>query len=173
MASAAGSAVPLPGVGVAIDLTILVEEILEYVKGFGLTKDAIESLEKLYGTEVGFIEKGLSDHLRTNYPVIHHIRQNSPKALVSRKSIQIAAARIIAASGFFILKQLTLSAASEVVETGLKFIPLIGLGISAGVSYFVTRFQLNSFLRNVKQVAHFANNYLIETKNDRLVNFEL
>ena len=118
LASAAGGAVPIPGVSATVDIGILIEETLTYFEGFGLSKESIESLEELNEVPNGTIEIALTNKLYNEYRLLYVIREGAPRALSSWDSVKSAALSIASTSGRYILSQLSLVATSETVKTG-------------------------------------------------------
>ena len=173
LASAAGGAVPIPGVSAAIDLLILIEEALTYFEGFGLSKESIASLEELNEVERGTIEKALKGQIMNKYPVLDFIREREPSALSSMQSLKDAAVSIVKTSSGYLLKQLYTVAASEGVEKIVSWCaPILGSAMAAGISYAVTSYQLQCFLEQTKNMAEFANSYLSSASRHRLEAFE-
>ncbi|XP_063712217.1 interferon-inducible GTPase 5-like [Symsagittifera roscoffensis] len=173
LASAAGGAVPIPGVSAAVDLLILIEEALTYFEGFGLSKESIASLEELNEVERGTIEKALKGQIMNKYPVLDFIRERAPSALSSMQSLKDAAVSIVKTSSGYLLKQLYTVAASEGVEKIVTWcVPILGSAMAAGISYAVTTYQLQCFLEQFKNMAEFANSYLSSASRHRLEAFE-
>ena len=173
IASAAGGAVPIPGISATIDLTILIEETLTYFEGFGLSKESIESLEELNEVPKGTIEDALTNKLYNENRLLYVVRHGAPRALSSWDSVRSASLAIASTSGRFIASQLSLLATSETVETTVKWVlPFVGSAVAAGISYAVTSYQLGCFLDQMKKLAVFANSYLSDAERHRLEAFE-
>ena len=158
LASAAGGAVPIPGVGAMIDVVILIEELLTYFVGFGLTRGAIASLEELNGLESGTIENAISDTMENHHKLLFMIRKEAPEIIFTKEALNTASLTIVKTCFAVILAELTLIAASEAVESSVAwFLPVLGSVIAAGISYSVTAYQLHWLLNEVKEVAELVN----------------
>ena len=158
LASAAGGAVPIPGVGAMIDIFISIEELLTYFVGFGLTRGVIASLEELNGLESGTIENAISDTMEKHHKLLFMIRKEAPDRIFSKEALNTAALTIVKTCSGIILTELTLIAASEAVESSVAwFLPILGSVIAAGISYSVTAYQLRCILNEVKEVAELVN----------------
>nr|XP_046269413.1 interferon-inducible GTPase 5-like [Scatophagus argus] len=118
--SAAGAAVPLPGLSVALDLSVLVGAVKQYMLGFGLDGN---SLKRLAGTT----RVPLDDLTATIKSPL--ALQNITPGLILR-----------------LLLQCSLIAASMAAEEGLRFIPILGTIVAAPISYVVTAKALETFL---------------------------
>ncbi|XP_063728692.1 interferon-inducible GTPase 5-like [Symsagittifera roscoffensis] len=158
LASAAGGAIPIPGVGAMIDMVILIEELLTYFVGFGLTRGAIASLEELNGLESGTIESDIAVSMEKDHKLLFLIRKEAPDRILSKEALKTAALTIVKTCSGIILTELTLIAASEAVESSVAwFLPILGSVIAAGISYSVTAYQLRLILKEVKEVAELIN----------------
>ncbi|XP_069578413.1 interferon-inducible GTPase 5-like [Brachyistius frenatus] len=118
--SAAGAAVPIPGLSIAVDLGLLVNVAIKYAIGFRLDKP---SLEKLAATS----DVPLSDLMA----VI-----NSP----------LAAVKITKGLVVKVLSTCTIISLSMLAEEGLKFMPLLGIPVAATISFTTTYKCLSMFL---------------------------
>ena len=158
LASAAGGAIPIPGVGAMIDMVILIEELLTYFVGFGLTRGAIARLEKLNKLEQGTIENRIAASMETHHKLLFAIRKEAPKTILTKEDLKFAALTILKACSAVILAELTLIAVSEAVESSVVLVlPFLGSVIAAGISYSVTAYQLRWLLNEVKEVAELVN----------------
>ncbi|XP_063353841.1 interferon-inducible GTPase 5-like [Pelmatolapia mariae] len=110
--SAAGAAVPLPGLSVAVDAAVLVGAVTHFVHEFGLD---IPSLKRLSA--------------RTG---VHY--DDLQAAIVS----QLAAVEITAELLLKVVAQLGSVAALIAAEEVSRFIPFIGIPVSAGLSFTTT-----------------------------------
>uniref|UniRef100_H3CFU8 IRG-type G domain-containing protein n=1 Tax=Tetraodon nigroviridis TaxID=99883 RepID=H3CFU8_TETNG len=126
--SAACAAVPVPGLSVAVDGSLIAGVVQQYKTGFGLD---IPSLQRL-ANSTGVPLEALTSVVR------------SPLGL---NNINVQ----------FILKILLHSASvagSMVAEEGLRFVPLFGTMIAATLSYKVTEKALQDFLNMLAEDAH-------------------
>ena len=173
LASAAGGVIPIPGFSILVDITLLVEEILTYFEGFGLSKSSIESLEDLNNVRKGTIEKALKRKLKEEKNgLLHIIREGAPKSLSNWISIRRAAVSIAGSSSRMILSKLALLATSSAIETTFQWVlPVIGSAASAGLSFAVTFYQLSYFLTQMKDIAMFANSFLSKSLSQRSTSF--
>lgn len=120
IASAAGAAVPIPGVGLAVDVAILLGEAHEYRKQFGLDDKTLEENARALESTVDRLKKDLD--LRS---------------------------LIISASVKSITGLCTSVAVSTATENAIKFaVPIIGSVIAAGISYGVSVACLTSLLQS-------------------------
>ena len=85
LASAAGGAVPIPGVGATVALVILIEELLTYFVGYGLRRGAIASLEKLNELEPGTIEKTIAGSMENYHKLLFVIRKETPETILTKE----------------------------------------------------------------------------------------
>lgn len=125
--SGAVAAVPVPGLSVAVDASLMVKTSKEYVDGFGLDKRSLEKLANTTGVPYTFL----------------HAVIRSPLA-----KGEITAELIVR-----VLSQLACTAAFITLEEGLRWIPVIGLVASAGLSFAVTYKALTSFLDTLAEDA--------------------
>lgn len=121
LGSAAGAAVPVPGLSIAVDAALLVGAVTHYVHVFGLD---IPSLKRL------------SDRTGVPYADLHAV-------IIS----QLAAVKIITTELVQkVIVQLGLTVAAIVAEEVFRFIPIIGIPVAMGLSYKTTSDILNLIL---------------------------
>uniref|UniRef100_A0A8C3IEF3 IRG-type G domain-containing protein n=1 Tax=Chrysemys picta bellii TaxID=8478 RepID=A0A8C3IEF3_CHRPI len=123
--SCALAAVPLPFLSVKCDVDILVENMREYCKSFGLDDDSIESLAKQVRMS--------ADELKCV------IKSPLAKAITKEEALK----RLREATGEPMMR----------VKSFISLIPLIGTGIAAKKSYSVTSEVLLRFLDEVAEDA--------------------
>ncbi|KAG6924476.1 immunity related GTPase cinema [Chelydra serpentina] len=123
--SCAVAAVPLPFLSVKCDVNILVENMRQYCKSFGLDDDALESLAKLFGMSV----HGLKSVIKS--PLVKDITREE-----ALKRLREATGEGRMTAKYFI-----------------SVVPLIGTGIAAKRSYNVTYEVLHRFLEEVAEDA--------------------
>lgn len=117
--SAIGGAVPIPGLGAAFDIAILLEEVSFYKNQLGLDRKTMEENARLLNTET--------------------------RALEQKLGLQSAA---IATTAKSLIQTISSVGISETAESVLPIaIPVIGSLISAGISYGVTTASLKYFLK--------------------------
>ncbi|XP_063353852.1 interferon-inducible GTPase 5-like [Pelmatolapia mariae] len=125
--SAAGAAVPLPGLSVAVDLALLVVAVTHYVHAFGLD---IPSLKKL------------SDRTGVPYADLCAV-------IIS----QLAAAEITTELLLKVLTQVEHTATLIAAEEASRFIPIVGIPVAMGLSFITTYKVLNVILSELAEDA--------------------
>ncbi|XP_034612462.1 interferon-inducible GTPase 5-like [Trachemys scripta elegans] len=123
--SCALAAVPLPYLSVKCDVDILVENMREYCKCFGLVDDSIESLARQVGKSVAELKSEIKSPLAkdiTREEALKRLREATGEGMMTVK--------------YFI-----------------SVVPLIGTGIAAKRSYSVTFEVLHTFLDEVAEDA--------------------
>ncbi|XP_063353846.2 interferon-inducible GTPase 5-like [Pelmatolapia mariae] len=118
--SAAVAGAPVPGVSICMDLSMMVNVVIDYVVGFGLNKPSLQKLSASSG--VPYTE--LLDVLK------------SP----------LAAVKITKELLLKLLSQMASTAALMALEEGSRWIPLIGIPLAMGLSFTTTYRALNYFL---------------------------
>ncbi len=118
--SAAGAAVPLPGLSLAVDLALLVKAVKEYVVGFGLDETSLKTLSDRTGVPLNIIMTVIKSPL-------------AAKEITSDLVMKL----LLRCASTLLLMQ---------AEEGLRFIPLFGTVIAASLSFVVTERALNTFL---------------------------
>lgn len=125
--SAGCAAVPIPGLSVAVDLTMLVGVLIQYVKGFGLDGPSLKRLSHTTGVPLADLKAVVTSPLAL---------KEINTALVSKLLLQFSGAMVLMAA-----------------EEGLRFIPLIGTAVAATVSYKLTQVALEKFLNELAEDA--------------------
>ncbi|XP_045196694.2 interferon-inducible GTPase 5-like isoform X2 [Mercenaria mercenaria] len=134
IASAAGAAVPVPGIGVAVDIGILFGAATDFKKQFGLDDQTMENNALALDTTVELLKKKLE-----------------------LKSF------IISASVKSVTGLCASVAISKGTENVVKFaVPILGSVIAAGLSYAVCVGCLTSLLRAISEDAHTLNEQMME-----------
>ncbi|XP_027132181.1 interferon-inducible GTPase 5 isoform X1 [Larimichthys crocea] len=121
--SAAVAAVPAPGLSVAVDVALLVGVVTQYVLGFGLDIPSLQRLAET--THVPF--QDLIDVIIS--PLAAKNIQNINVDLIMKLLLQCAT-----------------TAGLMVAEEGSRFIPVLGIPASMGLSFMTTYKGLNAFL---------------------------
>ncbi|CAI5670178.1 unnamed protein product [Oreochromis niloticus] len=114
------AAVPVPGLSVAVDVGLMVKVVKDYVTDFSLDKSSLEKLAE-----------------RTDVPY-------ADLCAVIRSPL--AGAEITPELVMRVLTRLACIAALMTAEESFRWIPVVGLVASAGLSFTVTYKALNSFL---------------------------
>ncbi|XP_060567231.1 interferon-inducible GTPase 5-like [Ruditapes philippinarum] len=116
--SAIGGAVPLPGVGLVVDLSIFIEEIHFYRKQLGLDDDSLQEIARSLDTTV--------EHLKVDLQLNSHFLGASLRSIAAFVSTLVL---------------------SEVAETVSAIaIPILGSFVGANISYGSTVAVLRSIL---------------------------
>ncbi|XP_028251622.1 interferon-inducible GTPase 5-like [Parambassis ranga] len=119
-ASAAGAAVPVPGLSIAVDVSILIAAITQYVHGFGLDIPTMKRVAARTGVSY--------DDLLA--------------VIVS----PLAAAEVTPTLLLRVMASLAGTAALMAAEEGSRFIPILGIPIAMGLSYVTTSRVLSHIL---------------------------
>ncbi|XP_063353843.1 interferon-inducible GTPase 5-like [Pelmatolapia mariae] len=125
--SAAGAAVPLPGLSIAVDLAVLVGAVTEYVFAFGLD---IPSLKRL------------SDRTGVPYTDLRAV-------IIS----PLAAAEITTELLLKVMTQVGRTASLILAEEASRFIPIVGIPVAMGLSFITTYKVLNVILNQLAEDA--------------------
>uniref|UniRef100_A0A8C3T8Y0 IRG-type G domain-containing protein n=1 Tax=Chelydra serpentina TaxID=8475 RepID=A0A8C3T8Y0_CHESE len=127
LVSSVAAAIPLPGFGLACDITILVISMRRYCKAFGLDTTSLTHLAKRVGMTV---------------PELRAVIKSPLAAEISKE---------------LVLKLLSKAACGTAVaaETALSYIPVpvVGSLLAAGVSFGTTYYMLQSFLNEAVEDA--------------------
>ncbi|XP_065430642.1 interferon-inducible GTPase 5-like [Chrysemys picta bellii] len=127
LVSSAAAAIPLPGLGLACDIIILVTSMRRYCKAFGLDTTSLTNLANRVGTTV---------------PELRAVIKSPLAAEISKE---------------LVIKLLSKAAcgAAMAAETALSFIPVpvVGSLLAAGVSFGTTYYMLQSFLNEAAEDA--------------------
>ncbi len=142
--------VPIPGPGIVVDVKLICEEVINYIRTFGLDARAIALLEKTTGKPEGSIESEVQRLTKSSNELIGFSR-------LQDHSQPIATAVILSVRELtpIIVRSLAVVAASEAMETTAKTVlPIIGsFLIASPLSFVSTRLQLSFILDDVKKIA--------------------
>lgn len=125
--SGAVAGVPLPGLSAAVDIGLIIKVVKEYVAGFGLDKPSLEKLASSSGVPY------------TDLFAV--IKSPLAKGEINKELI------------LKILTQLACTAALLAAEEGFRWIPVIGILASIGLSFTFTNKALNHFLDTLAEDA--------------------
>uniref|UniRef100_A0A3P9DSG9 Interferon-inducible GTPase 5-like n=1 Tax=Maylandia zebra TaxID=106582 RepID=A0A3P9DSG9_9CICH len=125
--SAAVAGVPVPLLSAAVDLGLIIKVVKEYVAGFGLDKSSLERLAASSGVPY------------TDLFAV--IKSPLAKGEINKELI------------LKILTQLACTAALLAAEEGFRWIPVIGILASIGLSFTFTNKALNHFLDTLAEDA--------------------
>ncbi|XP_051960593.1 interferon-inducible GTPase 5-like isoform X2 [Xyrauchen texanus] len=134
--SAGAAAVPVPGLSVAVDIGLLVNETQKYKTAFGLDDESLQKISERSGKSVEFLTSVMKS---------------------------VVCEGITAGSIILLLKQSSLYAAEEAVEEVLNFIPIIGSAVAAGLSFVAVSYMLKKILN---EIAEDAKNVLLASQNN-------
>ena len=147
LASAAGGAVPVPGISAVLDLSIITNEARFQREQLEL--EAIRSNVKRLGAEQGAVDKyiesiykGLPDGAKE---FAKSAMNNLSKAIVGRLAI------------------------SEASENVVKVIPILGSIVGAGISFSVCLYVLGEMLETHEQIALSALEVISKLETERNV----
>jgi len=126
LASAAGGAVPVPGVSAAVDMGLMTTEAYFQKKQLLIDSSSMEKHKKAYGEEFherikAGMDEGVAKYIQDAAKLLRNIM-----------------ARVVA---------------SEATEIGFKAIPILGSVIGAGLSAGVTASMLHSMLNSHQEIA--------------------
>lgn len=122
--SAAGGAIPAPGVDVATDIVILLKLIPKISRKFGLSKEQIDEYDDEFKILIfDLLKKGGAKF------VGRYITKELIKAILKRMGIRIAARQVA------------------------KYVPILGQGISASISFGAMKIVTNSHINDCYEVA--------------------
>ena len=122
--SAAGATIPAPGVDVATDITILLKFIPKISRKFGLSKEQIDEYDDEFKILIfDLLKKGGAKF------VGRYITKELIKAILKRMGIRIAARQVA------------------------KYVPILGQGISASISFGAMKIVTNSHINDCYEVA--------------------
>ncbi|XP_051960264.1 interferon-inducible GTPase 5-like [Xyrauchen texanus] len=134
--SAGAAAVPVPGLSVAVDIVLIVNEIQKYKTAFGLDKESLKRISVRSGKSIEFLTSVM-------------------KSIVCQG--------ITTASIILLLRQSSLYVAEEAVESVLSFIPIIGSVLAAGLSFVAVSYMLKKILN---EIAEDGRNVLLASQNN-------
>ncbi|XP_051960618.1 interferon-inducible GTPase 5-like [Xyrauchen texanus] len=129
--SASAAAVPVPGLSVAVDIGLLVNETLKYKTAFGLDDESLKKISERSGKSIEFLMSVMTSVVREG---------------------------ITTASMIHLLKQSSLYVTEEAVERVVSFIPMIGQAVAGGLSFLAVSYMLKKIL---KEIAEDAKNVLL------------
>ncbi len=124
LASAAAAAIPIPGVAIAADIGLLVEEVIYYKKQLGLD---FASLSK-FSRELNIPMRAIEDSLSEVMPSVALSNVNK-----------------------FIVNKLAKYVVSKVTAEVARYVPILGTAVSSGISFKTTKDALNSCLNDLKE----------------------
>jgi predicted GTPase len=145
MLSAAGAAIPIPGVSLVIDFAILTDEVFYYFKQLGLDPETVRKTSQLLAVDENRVNKIITEALPL-YAVMCSAGNGSADAIMS-----------IAMQLMKIPIPILLS------EEFARYIPFIGSLIAAPISLCTTAAILKMVLRKFQIVAHLVVNVYIGT----------
>ncbi|XP_051960602.1 interferon-inducible GTPase 5-like isoform X1 [Xyrauchen texanus] len=134
--SAGAAALPLPGLSVAVDIALLVNEIQKYKTAFGLDKESLKKISVRSGINIDIL-------------------MGVMKSIVCQG--------ITINSIIHLLKQSSLYVAEEAVERVVSFIPIIGQAVAGGLSFLAVFYMLKKILN---EIAEDAKNVLLASLNN-------
>ena len=169
LASAAGGQEFLAGLGSSIDPAILVQEVLTYISGFGLTKDAISALEQLYEVPPGTIENQVYELMKSKYCLILQMRNKCPGDLVSDETFEDVTKQILGSSKSVLVRQVSLLGARNGTDKVAQVMyPCLGMNYKGCTSFLTSKDQLQQLLEEAKDLAIFINYFLARSGRRRL-----
>ncbi|KAJ0063211.1 hypothetical protein NL108_013382 [Boleophthalmus pectinirostris] len=134
LASAAGAAVPIPGISEGLDLSMIIKFTIECRNALGLTPDSLEKLSSLSSVPVEDLKAVVKSLLSSS-----QVTKNLVLKVLSTSAIYITATSI---------------------EEGSRFIPLIGIPVAMSLSSLTTyralNYVLNTLTEDAKQVLRAA-----------------
>ncbi|XP_051960592.1 interferon-inducible GTPase 5-like isoform X1 [Xyrauchen texanus] len=134
--SAGAAAVPVPGLSVAVDIALLVNEIQKYKTAFGLDDESLERISERSGKSIELLKSEMKS---------------------------VACAGITINSIILLLKQSSVLVAESIVEHVVSFIPMIGSAVAAGMSYATVSYMLKEILN---EIAEDGKNVLMYIKHE-------
>ncbi|XP_060608675.1 interferon-inducible GTPase 1-like [Ruditapes philippinarum] len=138
LGSAAGGAVPVPGVSLAVDTAIVMGEVKFYKQQFGLNDDSLQ--ENAHSLEITV--ESLKERLNIT------------------RQLAVASTRLIA----IVVSKMALSEVAEKVTA--FFLPVLGSIIAAGISYGCTVSVLRSILDECVSDARIINEQLMQKMSE-------
>lgn len=142
--SATVSAVPIPGLSVAVDVMIIKEETEKYFRGFNLDDESLQRLCDVSGKSLEEIKSLMKSPLKAG------IGSYSILALLS--------------SATLVLGGMSVLAAESALEYFLSTIPLIGSVAAAAMSYKTITLMLKKTLNDLAKDAETVFKALLETE---------
>ncbi|XP_068098103.1 interferon-inducible GTPase 5-like isoform X3 [Hyperolius riggenbachi] len=120
------AAIPVPGLSVACDVSILVKEMIKYRNAFGLNHSSLETLANRFGKDVNELKSVIKSPI-----VLKEINKELVVTLLSRGAI---------GSLMF-------------VEYLASNIPVVGTVAAGGISFATTYWMLSRFLKDIAEDA--------------------
>jgi hypothetical protein len=142
--SAAGGAVPILGVSLALDAALIQNEIKEYKKQFGLDPDSLKKLSEIPGVNEEVIKDELSK--------------------LGLGAIVFASVRSYA------LKILALFVAAVVTEEFVSLIPIVGWFLASGISFVTTYKALEKALNTAKEASLIILYHILKATTQSSIN---
>ncbi|XP_018410112.1 PREDICTED: interferon-inducible GTPase 5-like [Nanorana parkeri] len=139
--SCAAATVPLPGLSVVCDITILMTAMKKYVNAFGLTHDSLDKLARKCGKDVAELKSVVKTPLVQEEITVKAVANLIAKAVVSK------------------LGKLMF------VKYAISMIPMIGSLVAGGLSFTTTYAVLNKFLEDCAEDAVRVLQKVLETHN--------
>jgi len=122
--SGAAAAIPLPGVDISADITIMIELLMEINKRFGLSEEQLNAMDFERKKVLLVIISSVGNEL-----VGKNITASLVRSVLRRASSKIAA------------------------KQAGKFVPFVGQAVSAGISYAAMRYLGNNHVEQCYQIA--------------------
>jgi hypothetical protein len=141
--SAAVNIVPIPGVSVITDVSLLEYEVKFYRKTLALDLQSLVSMANVHGTTI--------DDLREYYETLDNKIYN--EIIFGRELMS------------FIIKKLSTYAVSTMAKELLRYIPIVGQVVSSTTSFSTTSMILNDMLDDL-HIAALKLLYFIESRSD-------
>ncbi|XP_051958361.1 interferon-inducible GTPase 5-like [Xyrauchen texanus] len=135
-ASACVAALPVPGLSIAVDLTIIVNEIRTYCNAFGLDEKSLQNLCERSGKSIETLNSLMTS-------VLH-------KGLCTGSVLPM-----LSVASFLVTE--------EVVESVLAFIPILGSVVAGGLSYLTVSMMLKRALNDIAEDARKVLMAVLET----------
>ncbi|CAF1276919.1 unnamed protein product [Didymodactylos carnosus] len=124
--SAGVAAIPVPGLALVCDQTILIRCVLHYKQQLALDDKSLKSIAALHSIPL----KELEEQIQTIFSVYFFTDLSK-----------------------MVLSLLESQAVGSTTEVILRFIPFIGPFVAAGISFGVTMFMLNKMLTDMEKAA--------------------
>ncbi|XP_060114413.1 interferon-inducible GTPase 5-like [Heteronotia binoei] len=125
--SCAIGVIPVPGLALFCDLSILVGALIHFYKAFGLDEESLRRVAKVFGKD---------------YQVLKCAIKNSPMSSEISKKIVVER-----------LSQSFLWANLRIIELALDFVPVLGSLSGGAISFVTTFYMLRSFLKDIVEDA--------------------
>jgi hypothetical protein len=142
--SAAGGAVPILGVSLALDAALIQNEIKEYKKQFGLDPDSVKKLSEIPGVNEEAIKNELS---KLGFDAI-----------------------VFASVGSYALKILALFATAVATEEFVSLIPIVGWFLASEISFATTYKVLEKALNTAKEASLIILYHILKATTQSSIN---